>query len=233
MPGSDSQSLSFYPCSDSKDRLSFEKMAWNKGFSLVAGVDEAGRGPLAGPVVAAAVILDPNNLIADVDDSKKLSENQREKLFIKIRKMALGIGVGMLNHGEIDRLNIVNATLQAMRRAVCRLWPNPDFLLIDGNTSIPVDLPQKAIVDGDARSLCIAAASIVAKVIRDRKMVYYHKKFPQYNFISNKGYGTREHQKAIAFHGYCPIHRKTFRGVREFVESFPVFEQIGISIHRS
>lgn len=229
----DSQSFSFYSGTDSDDRLIFEKSAWDRGFIHVAGVDEAGRGPLAGPVVAAAVILDPNNLINEVDDCKKLTANQREKLFIKIRKMALGIGVGIFDHNEIDRLNVLNATLQAMRRAVCRLWPKADFVLVDGNVSIPIDLPQTTIVDGDARSLCVAAASIIAKVVRDRKMIYYHKKFPQYNFISNKGYATREHQKAIALHGYCPIHRKTFKGVREFVESFPLFEQIGMSVHRS
>ena len=231
MPSHDSQCFGIYDCSDSEDRLNFEKGAWSKGYRFVAGVDEVGRGPLAGPVVAAAVILDPCNLVTDADDSKILTERQRQRLFNKIRKTALGIGVGMLDHKEIDRLNIFNATLRAMRMAVNRLRPVPDLLLVDGNAAIPVDLPQKTIVDGDARSLCIAAASIVAKVIRDKAMTCYHKKFPHYNFISNKGYSTREHREAIALHGCCPIHRKTFRGVKEFVQTFPLFERIGASNH--
>jgi ribonuclease HII len=231
MPRSDFECFEIYHDFDSGDRLSFEKEAWRKGCRFVAGVDEVGRGPLAGPVVAAAVILDPSNLVTDAEDCKILTERQRQRLFNKIRETALGIGVGMLDHEEIDRVNILHATLQAMRRAVNRLRPVPDFLLVDGNAPIPVDLPQKTVVDGDARSLCIAAASIVAKVIRDKMMTHYHKKFPHYNFISNKGYSTREHRKAIALHGCCPIHRKTFRGVKEFVQTFPLFERIGTSIH--
>ena len=188
----------------------------------MAGVDEAGRGPLAGPVVAAAVILDRENTPEGLDDSKRLSPDRRDRLFVEIREKALAVGVGIVGQEEIDRVNILNATLQAMALAVRRLSLSPDFLLVDGNIKAPVNVHQKTIVGGDRLSPSISAASIVAKVIRDRKMIYYHGKFPLYNFRSNKGYGTREHCEAIARYGCSPLHRKTFRRVREFVESSPL-----------
>ena len=208
--------------SSPRDRLHFEREAAERGFRAVAGVDEAGRGPLAGPVVAAAVILDRENTPEGLDDSKRLSPDRRDQLFVDIRKKALAVGVGIVGQEEIDRVNILNATLQAMKLAVRRLSPSPDFLLVDGITMVPLNVHQKTIAGGDRMSPSISAASIVAKVIRDRKMIYYHRKFPLYNFRSNKGYGTREHCEAIARYGCCPLHRKTFRRVREFVESSPL-----------
>ena len=208
--------------SSPQDPFHYEREAAERGFRAPAGVDEAGRGPLAGPVVAAAVILDRENVPEGLDDSKVLSPDRRDQLFTEIRKKALAVGVGIVGQDEIDRVNILNATLQAMKLAISRLSTSPDFLLVDGITRVPVNIHQITIVGGDRMSPSISAASIVAKVIRDRKMVYYHKKFPIYNFRSNKGYGTREHCEAIARYGCCPLHRKTFRRVREFVEPPPL-----------
>lgn len=183
------------------------------GYSLVAGIDEAGRGPLAGPVVAATVILPRNSTLEGVKDSKKMTSDAREKAFSLIERSAIGISLAVVSPREIDRINILQATLKAMKEAVLRLDPQPDFLLIDG--TYPVDLPiqQRCIIKGDERSLSISAASIIAKVYRDRMMYSYHNLFPQYDFSSNKGYGTPRHLKAIARHGPCSIHRLTFRGV--------------------
>lgn len=184
------------------------------------GIDEAGRGPLAGPVVAAAVILDLRSPIDDVDDSKKISEKKRDKIFDKIISSAKCYGVGISTPQEIDDINILQATFLAMRRAVMSLTEKSQIanlddnhiLLIDGNQYIP-DLPrenQKTIVGGDATSASIAAASIIAKVTRDRMMLEYHEKFPQYNFAKHKGYGTKLHRDMIIQHGVSEIHRKTF-----------------------
>lgn len=212
------------PEAETSSRLRYEEYAWKMGFRHVAGVDEAGRGPLAGPVVAAAVILNPEYIIEGLKDSKQLSPEKRRQLFSVIRMNALAIGVGIIYQDRIDSVNILNAALEAMALAVSRLQIAPDFLLVDGNFPTPVKLPQKAIVHGDSLSLSISAASIVAKVVRDQRMEHYHKKFPHYNFLSNKGYATKEHMKAIARFGVCPIHRKTFRRVKEFMETPPLFD---------
>jgi ribonuclease HII len=188
----------------------FEKIAYQEGYQLVAGIDEAGRGPLAGPVVAAAVILPPGYLNSEINDSKKLSAGKREELYEIISKEAVAIGMMVVDADTIDRVNILQATLQAMRDAVLELPTSPDFLLIDGNQRVPILTPQKPIVKGDSLSISIAAASIIAKVSRDRIMEMYHRQFPQYNFQQNKGYGTKEHLDAIKQFGICKIHRKSF-----------------------
>jgi ribonuclease HII len=195
--------------------LEFEEMAARRGYRLVAGVDEAGRGPLAGPVVAAAVILHPAKPIAGVTDSKKLTEAKRESLFTPIMEQSLAVGVGVADHLLIDRINILQATLQAMRQAIESLTVPPDYLLIDGISTIPMSIPQKTIKKGDGASLSIAAASIIAKVTRDRLMVEFDRQFPGYGFAGHKGYGCAEHLAAIARLGPSPIHRRTFRGVKE------------------
>ncbi|MDD5524347.1 MAG: ribonuclease HII [Smithella sp.] len=188
----------------------FEKIAYQEGYQIIAGIDEAGRGPLAGPVVAAAVILPPGYLNSEIKDSKKLSAGKREELYEIINKEAVAIGMMVVDADIIDRVNILQATLQAMRDAVLELPASPDFLLIDGNQRIPILTPQKPIVKGDSLSISIAAASIIAKVSRDRIMEMYHRQFPQYNFQQNKGYGTKEHLDAIKKFGICKIHRKSF-----------------------
>jgi ribonuclease HII len=188
----------------------FEKIARQDGYQLVAGVDEAGRGPLAGPVVAAAVIFPPDYVNAEINDSKKLSAAKREKLYEIIEKDSLAIGMRVVDADVIDNVNILQASLQAMRDAVLELSASPDFLLVDGLHRIPIITPQKPLVKGDSLSVSIAAASIIAKVTRDRIMEMYHRQFPQYNFRQNKGYGTKEHLNAIRQFGICKIHRKSF-----------------------
>lgn len=188
----------------------------NDGFQLIAGFDEAGRGPLAGPVVAAAVILDQSIKIVGLDDSKKLSIKKRKMLFKEINKKAVAIGVGIVDNEIIDKINIHNATFKAMKKALNKLNLNPDFLLVDGNKKIPsLEVNQKAITDGDGKVNCIAAASIIAKVTRDKIIDDYHPIYPEYNFINNKGYGTREHITALEKHGPTPIHRYSFTVVKE------------------
>jgi ribonuclease HII len=191
----------------------FEEKARRQGFQVIAGLDEAGRGPLAGPVVAAAVVLPRTRSMQGVADSKTLKAEQREKALSLIRKRALGIGVGIVEAEEIDRLNILQASLKAMELALQDLSLSPDCLLIDGLYTLRFPLHQQAIIKGDGRCLSIAAASIVAKVTRDRLMVDYHEKYPQYNFARHKGYGTREHLQAIREHGCCPLHRQSFRTI--------------------
>ena len=188
----------------------FEERARQRGFRLIAGIDEAGRGPLAGPVVAAAVVLPDRYSHPDINDSKKLTSRSRELLFEGIRTDALAVGIGVVDSRVIDELNILRATLLAMREAVADLQVVPDCLLVDGNQSVPLEIPQETIVKGDGRSVSIAAASIVAKVSRDRIMEIYHRQFPYYNFFKNKGYGTAEHRRAIREHGFCKIHRRSF-----------------------
>jgi ribonuclease HII len=197
----------------------FEREAWRCGFRRVAGVDEAGRGPLAGPVVAAAVILPNRCRISGIDDSKQLSERQREQLYAAVADRAVGIGIGSADPFEIDALNILEATRLAMRRAVENLSPSPDFLLLDAVALPEAGLPFRPIVKGDALSCAIAAASIVAKVTRDRIMAAYHEQFPEYNFLSHKGYGTEDHLARLAKHGPCAIHRVTFAPVREAIRA--------------
>ena len=195
----------------------FEKKATEKGFKTVAGIDEAGRGPLAGPVVSAAVILKPTFSIVDVTDSKKLSAKKRILLYDGIYEQAVSVGIGIVDAAEIDRINILQASLLAMSIATCNLNPQPDCLLIDGPFRIPSHLSQKPIAKGDTLSVSIAAASIVAKVTRDRLMERYHQYYPQFDFYKHKGYPTLAHKAAIRKFGYCPIHRKTFRGVKEYI----------------
>jgi ribonuclease HII len=189
----------------------FERAARGRGYRLIAGIDEAGRGPLAGPVVAAAVILPPDYEDAKIRDSKTLSQRQRERLIEVIERDAVAIGIGVVEPQVIDTVNILQATLAAMTEAVLDLSNTPDYLLIDGINRIPVDLPQETIVGGDGRSISVASASIVAKVSRDRIMEIYHRQFPEYNFLRNKGYGTPEHLEAILKYGRCKIHRCSFR----------------------
>lgn len=191
--------------------LVIELSLWDRGMNSIAGVDEAGRGPLAGPVVAAAVIFPRAVSIEGVDDSKQLTEQKREHLFQLIQSSALSIGVGVVGHEVIDRINILQATTAAMTKAIESLALRPDFVLVDGNSFKHESWPYQNIVHGDARSFTIAAASIVAKVTRDRLMREYHLRFPRYGFASHKGYGTRQHLEAIRKHGLCEIHRRSFR----------------------
>lgn len=191
----------------------FEHHTLEKGYHAIAGIDEAGRGPLAGPVVSAAVVLPLNFDCPGVQDSKRLSEKKRDLLFPEIMAQALAVGVGMAGPGEIDQINILQASLLSMKRAVQNLDLAPDFLLIDGKFTLDMDLPQQAIVRGDSKSISIAAASIVAKVTRDRLMAREHLAYPLYNFIQHKGYPTQAHRQALLDHGPCPIHRKSFHGV--------------------
>lgn len=202
------------------DLWAIERRLREAKFEFIAGVDEAGRGPLAGPVVSAAVILPPGGAIQGLDDSKKLSPARREKLFAEIRALALAVGVGIVDAAEIDRINILQASLRSMRMAVDELVPHADYLLIDGKFTLQgTSTPQTAVVRGDARCAAIAAASIIAKVSRDRLMQGYHQQYPLFGFDRHKGYPTRAHKAAIAAHGPCPIHRQSFRGVREHLDS--------------
>ena len=199
------------------DTLLFEKSAYRNGYSHVAGIDEAGRGPLAGPVMAAAVILPAGLSICGVDDSKKLSPSVREKLFDIIMGHALSVGIGIIDPVEIDRINILQDTRSAMLAAVHQLTPQPDYLLIDGISTINAEIPQKTIKKGDSLSLSIAAASIIAKVTRDRLMVKMDATYPGYGFAGHKGYGSAAHMEAIRVLGPSPIHRLTFGGVKEYI----------------
>ncbi|MCK4326163.1 ribonuclease HII [bacterium] len=198
----------------------YERRLWKENFSAVAGVDEAGRGPLAGPVVAAAVILPQNIFIPGLDDSKRLGPKRREELFSLIKKQAKAVGVGMVNQSTIDRINILQATFLAMGRAVAKLRPLPEYVLVDGLIIPDIDIFQLSITGGDRLSISIAAASIVAKVTRDRIMVEEDKHLPQYGFASHKGYATRRHLEALARYGVSPLHRRSFRPVRETTSKF-------------
>lgn len=195
----------------------FEEEARRRGYRLVAGLDEAGRGPLAGPVVAAAVILPRRCRLAGLDDSKRLTETERARLYEEIWRRAVAVGVGQASEREIDAMNILEATRLAMSRAIQALPCRPDYLLLDALELPTVSLPQRAVVKGDALSVSIAAASVVAKVTRDRLMSDYHHQFPQYNFLAHKGYGTAEHLRMLAVHGPCAIHRRSFRPVGELI----------------
>lgn len=183
-----------------------------KAFTYIAGVDEVGRGPLAGPVVASCVILDRNIQILYINDSKKLSEKKRESLYDEICEKSVAYGIGIVSPGRIDEINILNATYEAMKAAISSLDIKPDILLNDAVHIPDLDIKQVSIIKGDAKSISIAAASIVAKVSRDRLMVEYDTIYPEYKFSKNKGYGTKEHISAIKEHGLCPIHRRSFVG---------------------
>ncbi len=183
---------------------------WNQPTEWIAGVDEAGRGPLAGPVIAAAVILDPNNPIQGLNDSKKLTEKKRERLFIEIREKALAWSVARATVAEIDEINILQASLLAMQRAVAGLHVAPKLVLVDGNKAPLFPCEAKAIVQGDLLEPAISAASIVAKVLRDRYMLMLHAKYPQYHFLSHKGYPTKAHIDALQQYGVSRVHRRSF-----------------------
>jgi len=194
---------------DAIDRFCYEKKAIDRGAQVVAGVDEAGRGPLAGPVVAAAVVIRDQGFTERVDDSKKMTPRMREKAYIDILNRC-DVGLGVVGPEKIDEINIFNATLLAMKMAVNELDARPDHLLIDGKMGIDVPETRTYLINGEEKSLSIAAASVVAKVTRDRIMVGEDKKYPVYGFWKHKGYGTRMHMEAIRQNGFSPIHRKTF-----------------------
>lgn len=190
--------------------LEFEQKATDIGYKNICGVDEAGRGPLAGPVCAAAVILPPNTIIEGVNDSKKLSEKKREKLYDVITEQSVSYSIAYASVEEIEELNILNAAMLAMKRAVEGLEINADYAMIDGNRLPDLNINCEAIVKGDARSMSVACASILAKVSRDRLMYKYAQQYPQYSFDKHKGYGTKLHVEALKSYGPCPIHRTSF-----------------------
>jgi len=196
-----------------KDNQFYEFQARLAGYSFVAGIDEAGRGPLAGPVVASAVILPEDISLPGVRDSKKMSERAREEAFSLIESKAIGFSLAVVSSQEIDKVNILQATRKAMKEAALTLDPQPDYLLIDGISPVDTPIHQRCIVKGDDLSLSISAASVLAKVYRDRIMCQYHILYPHYGFSSNKGYGTPSHIKALTRFGPCHIHRLTFKGV--------------------
>ena len=198
--------------------LSHELRLRRKGFGIIAGIDEAGRGPLAGPVVAAAVILKKYSFFNRIDDSKKLTELSRNKAFTEIVRYC-DIGIGIVGEKTIDRINILQATRLAMKMAVLDLPIEPEYILIDGNIRLELPFKYRSIPGGDAKSMSIAAASIIAKVTRDRLMCNYHKRFSKYGFKKHKGYGTAGHIRALLKYGPCPIHRKTFTPVKHLIES--------------
>lgn len=193
--------------------LEIERFFWDRGMINIAGVDEAGRGPLAGPVVAAAVVFPMDQWIEDVDDSKKLTEGKREELFDEIYRKALGVAVSVVDHRTIDRINILQASVLAMQQAVETVSVKPDIVLADGVSFRHGSLRFENIIDGDAKCFSIAAASIVAKVTRDRLMMKYDEEFPMYGFARHKGYATKEHLEAIKALGMCEIHRRSFKPV--------------------
>lgn len=188
----------------------YENEGYRNGYTYIGGIDEAGRGPLAGPVVAAVVVFKPGTKIEGINDSKKLSEAKREELFDIIKEQALDYGIGIVNNEDIDEINILNATYLAMKKAINCLKNTPDYLLIDAATIPGIDIDQKPIIKGDSKSISIAAASILAKVTRDNIMYQYDEMFPEYGFKSHKGYGTKEHYEAIEKYGITRIHRKSF-----------------------
>ena len=188
----------------------YENEGYSKGYLYIGGIDEAGRGPLAGPVVASVVVFKQNTTIEGINDSKKLSEAKREELFDIIKEQAIDYGIGIVNNEEIDEINILNATYLAMKKALNCLKNTPDYLLIDAATIPGINIDQKPIIKGDSKSISIAAASILAKVTRDNIMYQYDEMFPEYGFKSHKGYGTKEHYEAIEKYGITRIHRKSF-----------------------
>jgi len=199
------------------DLLDYERDLWEQGYAFLAGVDEVGRGPLAGPVVAAAVILPRDVQLEGVTDSKKLSAKKRATYYALIMEQALAVGIGEASVAEIDEINILQATKLAMKRAIENLAVKPDYLLID-HLTLDVDLPQQGITKGDANSLSIAAASIVAKQMRDQMMQDLHQRYPAYAFDKNAGYGTKAHRAALLEHGYMKgIHRQTFEPIKSMV----------------
>ncbi len=193
-----------------KNMLLIEESLYDEGYEYICGVDEAGRGPLCGPVVAAAVILPKHGCIEGVNDSKKISEKKREKLYDDIMKEAIAVGIGISDVDVIEKVNILNATKIAMKKAIESLSIKPDYVLIDGNQKIDIDILQETVVSGDAKSESIASASIIAKVTRDRMLRKFDEMYPEYGFAKHKGYGTKAHIEAIKKYGLTPIHRKSF-----------------------
>ena len=193
-----------------KNMLEIENNLYNQGYKYICGVDEAGRGPLCGPVVAAAVILPKDICIEGVNDSKKLSEKKREKLYDDIMTRALAVGVGISDVDVIEKVNILNATKLAMIQAINNLQITPDYVIVDGNQKIDITIPLDTVIKGDAKSESIACASIIAKVTRDRMLLKYDKAYPEYGFSKHKGYGTKLHIEAIKKYGITPIHRPSF-----------------------
>jgi ribonuclease HII len=203
----------------------YEAHAWRTGVTRVAGLDEAGRGPLAGPVVAAAVVIDPDRRIRGVADSKLLSAERRSELYDVIHARAVAVGVAIVDHATIDRINILEATRLAMREALAQLTLAPDLVITDFVALPGLSCPQRNLIDGDARCATVAAASIVAKVTRDRLMLDADKLYPEYGFAKHKGYATPEHLAALDRHGACPIHRRSFAGVWRQGELFVLEDQ--------
>ena len=195
----------------------YEKKAWNEGYQFIAGVDEVGRGPLVGPVVAAAVILPQDFILLGLDDSKKISETKRESYYEQIMSQAIAVGVGIIHNNIIDEINIYEATKKAMLEALKQLQVAADYVLIDAMT-LPLHVPQQSIIKGDAKSVSISAASVVAKVTRDRMMNEYDQQYPQYGFKKNMGYGTKEHLEGLKNYGITPWHRLSFAPVKEIQE---------------
>ena len=206
------------------DFSDIETALFDKGYKSICGVDEVGRGPLAGPVVAAAIIIPAGLKIEGLDDSKKLTPLRRERIFEEIINLGLNCSVGIIDHGDIDKLNILKASLMAMRKAVCDMKPPADFVLVDGNYPVPnIPQPQFAIIGGDSRCLSIAAASIVAKVTRDRIMDRYEALYPSFSFATHKGYPTAAHLEELKENGPCEIHRRTFKPVAKIINEYALF----------
>jgi len=195
------------------DPFFYEGLAHKAGYALIAGVDEAGRGPLAGPVVAAAVIVPQGVELVGIRDSKKMTARSREEAFSVIQSQTMTTGIGVVSHKYIDEFNILKASLEAMRQAIVALDPQPEFLLVDGLHPVPSPIPQRCLKKGDQISRSISAASVLAKVYRDRIMRSYHEMYPVYGFDKHKGYGTPRHMEALKQYGSSPLHRLTFKGV--------------------
>lgn len=210
----------FHFTDQSDDRLHFEKSLWGNGLSRIAGTDEVGRGPLAGPVVAASVVLPQNCNPSLLQDSKKLSHKKRVFALDYLQSIDAEVSIGIVDHHTIDSINILQASLLAMKLSLEKIeksFGEPDFVLVDGKFEVPYPVSQTTLIKGDSRSASIAAASIVAKEKRDGIMASMHSEYPQYNFIKNQGYPTREHREAIIKYGPCPYHRTSFNGVKQFV----------------
>lgn len=208
-----------------RDRIgrmySYERQLWSMGYKLVAGLDEVGRGPLAGPVVAAAVILPDEVILPGIDEAKRLSAKRRQELYSLIREKAVSVGVGMVQPEGIDEPSVMLATYKALIKAVGDLAVSPDYLLIDALHLPNITQPQAPVVGGDLHSCSIAAASVVAKVLRDQHMIEMDRQYPEYGFANHKGYGTSEHRQALERYGPCPIHRKVAGGARELLTLSP------------
>ena len=199
------------------DTYSLERHLNQKGYQWIAGLDEVGRGPLAGPVVAACVVLQDNCDNSCFVDSKTINAKKRSLLYQELQQNGARISIGIVSETDIDRLNILQASLLAMKKAILTMPVQPDFLLVDGNQPVPISIPQQTLVKGESKSASIAAASIVAKVVRDDLMDKYHIQYPEYNFQKNRGYPTLEHRNAIKTYGPCVIHRQSFKCVKEFI----------------